>query len=186
MKIIEVIKHSAELLGLQDTLEVLNTATEENEEDILMNVDVRKLLSLSALSIQEMCSNYISVYAEQEIETEDCKFALNKLKNYIRLAGVYENDQMLKFKVINRNVILEKDGKFTVRYCSYPDIESLFCEIDFLSNFNPDVLVMALCSYYAIAHGMFMEFDAFHEKYIEKAQTLKDLKLFELPVRRWE
>ena len=93
---------------------------------------------------------------------------------------------MVKFKVVNRNLIVEQDGKYTVRFASYPDITSMFNTIDFLNNLSPDVVVMGLCAYYAIAHGMFKEFETFHEKYIEKASALKELKTFELPLRRWE
>ena len=87
---------------------------------------------------------------------------------------------------MNRNIVFEKDGKYIVKYSSYPQINSLFEEIDFLSEFSPDVLVMAICAYYAVAHGMFKEFELYHEKYLNKAQAIKELKLFEMPLRRWE
>ena len=144
------------------------------------------MLNLSALTIQELCSNYISVVREDELETENKQIPLNSLINYIRINGVYDGERVVKHKIINRNILLEEDGKFLVKYCTYPNIQSLFDEIDFLNDFSPDVVVMGLCSYYAITKGMFKEFDVFHEKYLEKANTIKELKMFELPLRRWE
>lgn len=186
MKIIDIIKNSAELLDLHETIDALNTATEENEQDILVLPEVQRLMSLSALAIQELCSNYISVHSEQEIETTECSYPLKNLVNYIRINSISENENNVKFKIVNRNIVVEKDGKYLVKYCSFPSITSLFEEIDFLNNFSPDVLVMAVCAYYAVAHGMFNEFELYHDKYLSKAQALKELKIFEMPLRRWE
>lgn len=186
MKIIDIMKHSAELLGLTQEREILNTATEENEAEILQNEEICRMLNLSALSIQELCSNYISIYIEEEVETEDKKYPLNKLKNYIRMLNIKQDNDLVKFKIVNRNIIFEQDGKYTIKFASYPDITSMFDTVEVLNNLSPDVLVMGLCSYYAISRGMFKEFETFHDKYIEKANALKDLKMFELPFRRWE
>ena len=69
---------------------------------------------------------------------------------------------------------------------TYPEINSMFDEIDFLSNFSPDVIVFGLCSYYCLSSGMFEDFESFYDRYISKAESLKNLKIFELPARRWE
>lgn len=186
MKIIDIIKQSAQLLDLEEVNSLLTSANEEVEEQILQHEDIRRLLNLCALSIQELCSNYISVYTEQQIEVENNIFSLNKLSNFIRIMNVSKDNQIVKHKIVNRNIILEENGIYTIKYCSYPSINSLFDEIDFLSNFSPDVIVMSLCAYYAISHGMFNEFELFHNRYIEKAESLKCLRLFEMPLRRWE
>ena len=59
-------------------------------------------------------------------------------------------------------------------------------QLDFLNNLSPDVLVLSLCAYYALAHGMFDEFEDLHDRYVEKAESLKELRVFDLPARRWE
>jgi len=186
MKIIDVLKHCVQLLGLNEALAELNNATEENEAEILQNEEINRLINLCALSIQELCSNYVSVYVEEEIETEDKQIPISKLNNFIRIVNITNQGTKVKYKVLNRNLVLEEDGIYVVKYCTYPEIKSLFDEIDFLSNFNPDVITMAVCAYFAISHGMFEEFNLYHEKYIEKALTLKELRIFELPLRRWE
>ena len=93
---------------------------------------------------------------------------------------------MVKFKIINRNIIFEYDGEYEVVYETYPTITSLFQEIDFLQEFSPDVFVFGLCSYYSLANGMFSEFEDFHEQYITKAESLRNLKNVQMPIRRWE
>ena len=44
MKIIDIMKHSAELLGLTQEKEILNTATEGNETEILQNEEISRML----------------------------------------------------------------------------------------------------------------------------------------------
>ena len=106
--------------------------------------------------------------------------------NFIRVQNVKKNGETVKYKIINRNIVLEEDGEYEIEYLTYPNINSMFEEIDFLSNFSEDVIVCGLCTYFSLAHGMFDEFKEFHETYTEKAENLKELKSFNLPQRRWE
>ena len=108
------------------------------------------------------------------------------LENFIRIQNIYKDGEMVKFKLINRNVTLEEDANYEVRYETYPTITTMFEEIDFLQNFSPDAIVLGLCSYYALAHGRFDEFQEFHEKYTSKAESLKSLRNFQIPSRRWQ
>ena len=121
-----------------------------------------------------------------KIKTNEKKYPISSLNNFIRVQNVYHDAKLSKFKIINRSIIFEEDGEYEINYSTYPDVESVFDEIDFLQNFSPDVIVLGLCSYYSLAHGMFEEFESLHEKYIDKAESLKDLKIFEIPCRRWE
>jgi len=186
MKIIDIMRLSAEMIGFGEINKILQTTTEENETEVLQNEEISKMLSLFELSVQELCTNYVSVYVEEEIEVVGNKFPLNQLTNFVRVVSVSYEGKTVKHKIINRNIIMEEDGKYTIKYCTYPTINSLFDEINFLSDFSPEVLVLGLCAYLAISLGMFKEFDVFHQQYIEKAESLKSLNIFELPLRRWE
>ena len=187
MKIIDIIKDSATLLGLNQDRAVLEAMTSENEIEMLAeNENVSSLFNLIKYSIRELCTNYVPVSTIVTIKSSDKKISLASLLNFIRIQNVFKNDQMVKFKILNRNIVLEEDGEYDVNYATYPEIESIFDEIDFLENFSPDVIVFGLCAYYSLAHGMFDEFEDLHEKYVEKAESLKNLKIFEIPCRRWE
>ena len=80
----------------------------------------------------------------------------------------------------------EESGTYEVFYYSYPEILSLFEDVDFLQKLNSDVIVFGLCAYYCLSKGMFEDFHELHDKYIERAESLKDLKIFTLPQRSWE
>ena len=187
MKVIDIMKESATLLGLTSERNVMETMTEENMFQIYAeNPNIQSLFNLIKYSIRELCTNYVPITTSVEISTIEKKFQVSTLQNFIRIQNIYKGTEMVKFKVINRSVVLEEDGKYVVNYITYPEILSCFDEIDFLQDFSPDVMVLGLCSYYSLAHGMFDEFENMHEKYIEKAESLKHLKIFEIPCRRWE
>jgi hypothetical protein len=187
MKIINILIDSANLLGLTDEMQVLQDLNDQDVDVILQNNEkIRSLFNLVQFSIKELCTNYIPMATNVHIRTENKQYALNKLENYIRIQNIFKDNVATRFKIVNRNLVFEHDGEYVVSYSSYPTITSLFDEIDYLENFSPDAMVFGLCAYYALAHGMFDEFEIFHERYIMKAESLKDIKNFELPCRRWE
>ena len=187
MKIIDILIESAELLGLHYDVPQLNELNAENEMAIISsNENLKSLFNLVKFSIRELCTNYVPVCSSKEIQTTEKKFPIAELENYIRIKNVYRNEQPVKFKIIARNLILEEEGVYTINYATYPNITSVFDDIDFLQEFSPDAIVFGLCSYYSIAHGRFDEFETFHEKYVEKAESLKSLRIFNIPCRRWE
>ena len=185
MKLIDIIMNSCALLGLNDDLSTLKDLTTEIVSSVEGNKNIEELIYLSKYSIRELCTNYIPMINSTEITTSNKKYPVKNLTNYIRVQNVYKDELPIKYKIINRNIEFVEDGTYTVKYLTYPDIEGLFDDLDFMSNFSPDAMVLGLCAYYSLSKGMFDEFNDFHDKYIERAESLKTLKLFGLPRRRW-
>ena len=187
MKIIDVISDSALLLGLTQEVEILKTVTQETEEQILEeNENIAKLFNLIKYSIRELCTNYVPIFEQRKIFTTNKQYPISNLENFIRINHVYKDDQFARFKILNRNITFEEDGEYVIDYSMYPTIVTITEEINFLENYSPDVIVLGLCAYYSLAHGMFDEFEDFHNRYVAKAESLRGLKCFNLPCRRWE
>ena len=187
MKIIDILIDSASLLGLCDEINVLSSAVVDNEAEILNgNEKIASLFNLVKFSIRELCSNYFPMVSCETISVENGSCPISSLENYIRIQNVYKNGNVVKFKIINRNILLEEDGEYQVDYETYPTINSMFEEVNFLQEFSPDVIVLGLCAYFSLAHGMFSEFQEFHDKYESKAESLKSIKNIQMPSRRWE
>lgn len=186
MKVIEIMAQSAMLLGLGEEHMMLEIATAEKETELLENQNIKSLFHLTKYAFQELCTNYIPVVESVNIKSADCKIEVKSLTNFIRVQNVTKNGENVKYKIINRNIVFDEDDEYFVEYLTYPNVNSMFEEVDFLSNFSEDVIVNGLCSYFSVAHGMFDEFKNFHEMYVEKAENLKELKSFNLPQRRWE
>ncbi|MBQ9795524.1 MAG: hypothetical protein IJW36_00995 [Clostridia bacterium] len=187
MKIIDILKESATLLGLEEEYKVLEYTDTSREEEIKAEYpNIMSLFNLLKYSLKEFCTNYVPMHQKQTVQTQKNKFSLSTLYNMIRIQNIEKNSQLVKYKISSGYVELEEDGEYIVNYLAYPMFESFFDMISFLENLSPDVIVLGLCSYYALAHGMFEEFESLHEKYVEKAESLKTLNIFEMPSRRWE
>lgn len=186
MKIIDLLKKAAELLSLQKEVELLNAAEVENETELMKNPEISKLFNLSKFSIQELCTNYVPMQAEAEITTKNKIYSVGELTNFIRVQNIYKDQKLVRYKLINRKLTFEEDGVYTVKYLTYPEIESVFDSLDFLSHLSPDVLVFGLCAYYCLSKGLFDDFKIYNEKYIDRAESIKNLKIINLPQRRWQ
>ena len=89
MKVIDILIDSATLLGLGEEVEILNTATEENESNILCDYEkIKKLFNLCKYSIREFCTNYMPVVESETLKTTENQIALSTLENFIRIQGV--------------------------------------------------------------------------------------------------
>ena len=180
MKIIDILIDSANFLGLNSEMEILQNTTQDDENQVLQdNEKIRSLFNLIQFSVKELCTNYIPMITNVDIVTEEKQYPISSLENYIRIQNVFKDNIATKFKIINRNLIFDEDGCYMVSYSSFPTINSMFEDIDFLQDFSPDAIVFGLCSYFSLAHGMFDEFERFHEKYIMKAESLKDIRNFQ-------
>lgn len=198
MKIVEILAKSAMLLGLNEEANILTTSqskedeteNEENqnltESEILKNEKIKSLFNLSRYALRELCTNYVPVIERLYINSVDCKIKVSDLPNYIRVQNIMKDKTSVRYKIIKRCIHLEQDGQYCIEYLTYPNIDSIFDELDFLSNLSEDVIVCSICAYFSLAHGMFEEFKEFHELYLNKAENIKDLKSFNLPKRRWE
>lgn len=187
MKIIDILVESAELVGLhRDAVELSVITADEELEFMQNNENMSSMFNLLKFSMRELCTNYVPVSTSKTIVVNNKCFPVAELNNFIRVLSIFKGENQVKFKVINRNIVLEEDGEYVVNYATYPEINSVFEDVDFLQHFSPDAIVFGLCAYYALSHGMFDDFETFHEQYIEKAESLKSLKIFELPARRWE
>ena len=187
MRIVDILIDAGNFLALNDEIETLNNITPETESFTLeTNEKVARLFNLIKFSIRELCSNYAPMVASIKVQTNNKEFAINELENYIRIQNIKKDDELVKYKVINRKIVFNEDGEYEISYHTYPTITSLFDEIDYLNDLSPDVVVFGLCAYFSLAYGMFEEFENFHEEYVAKAESLKGLKCFNLPCRRWE
>ncbi|MBR1987947.1 MAG: hypothetical protein IKA36_02790 [Clostridia bacterium] len=186
MQIIDVLKDGAQLLGLTEEVEILNKTTEETQSDSLENNNIKELFHLVKFSIQELCSNYVPIVNMEEIDVQNLKYELKSLTNFIKLKKITKGEERADYKLMNRTLHFKENGTYSVYFETYPTISSMFDEVDFLSHLSPDVIVFGLCSYYCLSKGLFEDFNMFHDKYIERAESLKDMKTFFLPTRRWE
>ena len=126
MKIVDVLKQTSEMLALGEEINILNTATEEKESEILNNKEISTLFNLFRYSIQELCTNYMPIATSVIVEITNRKYEVSNLTNYIKVQSVYKNEEPVNYKVLNRAIVVEADGEYTIQYSTYPTINSIF------------------------------------------------------------
>ena len=185
MKIIDIMRDVSLVLGLSSISSDIE-GIDLDSEDVILTDDVQTLFNLTRVAIQEFCTNYAPVTDVAQIVVTGGKFPVSDINNFLRLKRVTQNGKEVKSKIINRQINVNLDGTYEVEYYTYPNITSVNDDIDFLNNFTPDVLVSSTCAYWAVSHGQYVEFNRFHEEYVNKASAIKELRVFSLPKRRWE
>ena len=186
MEIIDIIKQAIHLLSLNEYYEVIDSATKEKEEEILNNEEIKKLFNLSNLVLHDLCTNYVPIVNKQVVAIKNKNYEIKNLANFYKIKNVKKNNLPVDYKIISKNIVVEDDGEYEINYYYLPNVKSLFDELDFLSTLSPEVLVYGLCAFYCLSVGLFDEFKIYNEKYKSRAEAIKNLKVFELPKRKWE
>ena len=186
MQVIDILQETAEIMNLIQIKDELKNVTKETESETLNNTEIQSLMNLLKLSVRELCSNYVPAVRCENVNILDGEYKLSELKNYIKIKSIKKEGQIVSYKILNRNIKVIENGNYEVEYYSYPEINSLFDEIEFLKNLNSEVIIFGLCSYYALSKGMFEDFHEMHDMYVQHAESLKELKLFTMPQRSWE
>lgn len=185
MKVKEVLLEACSLLGLAEEEKTLQNA-ELEESTKLGNAEIKKLYNLLQLTLRDLCTNYFSVTTVSTITSNEKIINLSALNNFVRLLEVSFSGKPILFKTINRKINLPFDGTFEVKYATYPTITSLENDLQDYNILNLDIVVFGLCAYYCLSVGRFDEFNRFHNQYQDRAESIKELKSFHLPNRRWE
>lgn len=185
MKVIDVLTNGAIMLGLDQAAKLLQNQQKTDAEK-LADADVDELFKLFNLSIQELCTSYMPILSSSVIETSNKTYPVSSLSNCIRVNMVKQNDEEVKFKIINRVINFENDGTYVVEYSSFPTFSNLTDDVGFLQQYGADIAVFGLCAYYCLSKGLFDDFKNYHDSYLEKGSALKDMKTFVMPQRRWK
>ncbi len=173
-------------MGLSDEYATLEQVTPETEAQALQHTEIKILFDLCKYSIQEFCSNYVPMIVSTTITTNNLEYPISSLTNYLRVKGVYRDNQPIKFKIINRNFVFDEDGTYEIEYASYPVITSLFTNVDFTETVSLDVITLGLCAYYSLAKGMYDDFKNYLEEYKSRAENIKEIRIFNTPLRSWQ
>ena len=89
MKVINIIKESASLLGLEKELSILNSMEENKEDEVRANnPKIESLFNLLNFAIKEICANYVPVGSSTVISVKNNKFAISLLHNVIKIQTI--------------------------------------------------------------------------------------------------
>lgn len=190
MTALELIKKGAILLNIKEILEDenLNNVNVSNQEDCLDNNFVlSRLFEILKILLNDIASEYAPIVKEETFISDNKIIDLSKIENFMKVCAVSIDKVPIKHKIANKSIVTNFDGVFTVKYMVYPKIENLLDEVQvFDRGVGEDLLVYGMLSLYCLAIGLTDEFEIYNNVYLEKLSAIKNLKVIDMPYRRWE
>ena len=190
MTALELIKNSAILLNVKEILEdeSLNNLNTENCNDCLdNNFALNRFFEILKIMLNELSSEYVPIIKENTFISEDKKIDLSNIENFMKVCHVSIDRVPVKYKVVDKKIITNFDGVFNVKFMAYPKIETLLDSVEvFDRGVGEDLLVYGVVALYCLAVGLTDEFSIYHNIYSEKLSALQNLKIIDMPCRRWE
>ena len=190
MTALEIIKKGAILLNVKEILEdeSLNNVTESNQEDCLNNnFALNRFFEILKIMLNDIASEYVPLVKEKTFISDNKIIDLSGIENFMKVCAVSIDKVPIKHKIVNKSIVTDFDGVFTVKYMVYPKIETLLDEVEvFDRGVGEDLMVYGILSLYCLAIGLTDEFEIYNKIYSEKLSAIKSLKVIDMPYRRWE
>lgn len=192
MTIENLIKRSSIMLKIDDVLNddnLFGEGREPTEVMIANNPTLRLMFELAKQVIFEVNS-----YIQKERTTEAWVVGDNKMRITTFINGATakilsvrdEQGRYVDFWINNEFLILEKEGRYTIRYSCEPNVPNMFVDIDLCKGpVSEDLIVNGLNAYYCLSNGMINEFNIYHSHYVDGLNRLRKGKVFSMPCRRW-
>ena len=125
---------------------------------------------------------------------------INKTSVMLNISEVLNDERVLTINVSNEQEIIDTNFALKRLYefskivlneiDSYVSdnisaVNSILNNIDLPADVGEDILVHGLNMYYALAVGLFEEFNIYNTYYHERLNGIKNLKVFAMPCRSW-
>lgn len=190
MTALELIKKGATLLNVKEILEDenLNNVTVENQEECIdNNFALNRFFEILKIMLNDIASDYAPIIKEKTFISNNKVIDLNEIENLLKVCNVSIDKVPVKHKIVNKSIVTNFDGVFTVKYSVLPKLENLLDDIDvFDRGISMDLLINGMLSLYCLAVGLLDEFEIYNDKYNKKLSALKNFKIIDMPCRRWE
>lgn len=190
MTALELIKKGATLLNVKEILEDenLKNVTISNQADCLdNNFTLNRFFEILKIMLNDIANDYVPIIKEKTFISNDKIIELSQIENLLKVCSVSIDKVLVKYKIVNKSIVTNFDGVFTVKYMVTPQIENLLDNVEvFDRGVSVDLLVYGMLSLYCLAIGLTDEFEIYNNIYSEKLSAIKNLKIIEMPFRRWE
>lgn len=186
MKLKEIIKVSADLLGLQEISCYLSG--EKNDLDAVFNEKLVKLVELSNLVISELSCSYLPMIEVETVDSKNGKINFSDLrKNVLRVVSVKDqsgNAVDFTCDYVSVNVPL---GFMVITYECQSDYVGLDEETGYHSaQISKGVLAYGTCAEFCLTERRFDEAVMWNKRYVEAIKEKTSVKNSRVKSRRWQ
>ena len=180
MTVKEILRETAQLLGLRAVVAYFDGDEEEQEE-------VHELLRCFNVVENELALDYLPLYAETEVETTTGVVQYESLPfSIVRVLRVRDSaDESVKYTLFP-TYLKASAGKLTIAYTYAPQTKTLEDESDYQLQASKRLFAYGIAAEYALAQGAFEDAGIWDKKYkdaLTAAYRARPCKI--LRSRRW-
>ena len=163
MKIKEIIKNVAVVLGLGDVVELINDGG--NTKELLGNINYSILVRCASFVVTNIATNYIPLIDKQSFDVVDGKIRLSAFSQpFISARSVKRNGRVVEYKLYTGHLKVP-NGRHEVEYSYLPCIKTGEEQNPF--EVAPVALEYGILAEYSFISGMFNEANVWSEKFTE-------------------
>jgi hypothetical protein len=186
MKLKEIIKLSAGLLGLDDVVSVLEDKNSANE---YTSTIIERLRTLSNIVTTELSSGYIPLERIDEVKVVNNKISLTALqKRPTKIIEVMFNDgTLLDFTNDATTIYVQTTQNVKVKYFFIAENYKLTDDIGYTEqNISKVVLAYGICAEYCLTERRFDEAVMWHQRFVDGVKQKIMPKNVKTHARRWQ
>lgn len=182
MKLKKIVETCAEVLGLQDVVELINKP-ETTAEDLKKNSSFSILQRCANLVLGNIAGNYVQCVARQTFVVSVNRINLDRFENdFIKVINVKKEGLEIDYDLFADHLRLQ-NGTVEIEYAYMPRFENADSQL-VINGVSEDCLVYGILAEYAFISGMFNEAKIWNEKF-ERFLFGTDKKNTVLPAPRW-
>lgn len=186
MKIKEIVKLSALLLGREDIVKYIDEG-ESAQTGKDTSSAVERLTALTNLVISELSTSFVPITTKEFVQAIDGKIYFNKFnKTPLKIVAVFDaNDNKIDFEqypeyILSRNA-------YSVLYEYLPEQKTIEQDCPYEERIVPSrVLSYGVASEFCITEGEFEQAVMWHKRYVQSIENILLPKNRQTKNRRWE
>lgn len=176
MTLKECITLAASMLNLGEVLKSSN----------LTDTD-KLLIECGNNCLDEIATEYLPLEVEKEVEATGGQIAYSLLgETVFDITGVFREGNKAKYKLMPSHIKVDKDGKYTVRFCTRPSTLGANDELPLLLHLTPRIVAYGIAAEYLLISGFYEEAMTYDKRFKDALVRMtggrgeKQIKL-----RRW-
>lgn len=186
MKVKNIVRISAELLGLKEIIKYLDGEVVESEE---LFGDVNNLVLATNMVNNTIASSYIDLIDSVTVNCRDGLIAFGKISNksIIDIKSIESGSgRKLSYKVMPDGLKINHAGECCIVYTYFPDKVSLDDDINYYLKLNEITFAMGVASEYLYIKGVIDDAYMWDKRFKTSLfNLLRPRRSISMPARRW-
>lgn len=181
-----IIKNTAQILGLDDVVDFINSGIVDCDDE-QVNEEIKNLIFAVNVVNNNIASNYIELIGKACVYNQSEIMSLNKISNnqIIEIKKVFLNNKSIDFKVVPEGLKTAL-GNLEILYSYFPSEVSFDDKIDYYTKVNELIFSQGVAGEYLFLKGAIDDAYMWDKKFKQSLiNLLRPKKNLIMPTKRW-